>query len=79
MSQKGEAMAEYNHYYVNDNPQADSGDHEVHIDTCLWLTLAKSKTYLGYLTNCKDAMVKAKTIYTKVDGCAYCCKECNKS
>ena len=72
-------MAEFNHYYVNDNSQADSGDYEVHKDGCSWLALAKSKSYLGYFTNCKDAIVKAKTTYNQVDGCAYCCKECNKS
>lgn len=72
-------MAEYNYYYVNNNPQADTGDHEVHKDGCEWLAMAKSKIYLGYFTNCKDAIAKAKTVYARVDGCAYCCKECHKS
>jgi len=79
LSRKGEDMAENNHYYVNDNPQANSGDHEVHKDGCAWLVLAVRKTYLGYFTNCKEAIAKAKTVYAQVDGCAYCCKECHKS
>lgn len=71
-------MPGYKHYFVNDHAQAN-GDHEVHLDGCSWLELAKSKTYLGYLPNCWFAIVKAKTIYIQVDGCAYCCKECHQS
>lgn len=71
-------MTYYQHYFVNDNAQAN-GDHEVHVGTCSWLTLAKSKTYLGYYANCKDAVSKARTIYTNVDGCAYCCSECHRT
>lgn len=76
---KGEAMTGYYHYYVNDNAQLGSGDHEVHRERCSWLAFATSKTYLGYYSNCKDAMAKAMTIYRQSDGCAYCCKECHKS
>lgn len=72
-------MAGYYHYYVNDNPQANSSVHEVHKDGCAWIILAPSKTYLGYFTDCNEAVAKAETIYTQVDGCAYCCKECRKS
>ncbi len=62
-------------YYVNDDSQAVSGYHEVHRNTCLLLALAKSKTYLGYYLNYKDAIAKAKAIYAKVAGCASCCRE----
>lgn len=72
-------MAVFNHYYVNDDPLVISGDHEVHRNTCLSLALARSKTYLGFYADCKDAIEKAKTIYAKVDRCAYCCQEDNKS
>ena len=77
-SQKGEAIMDYEFYYVNDNAQVN-GDHEVHQKSCSWLELAPSKTYLGYYTNCMDAIAKAKTIYNQVDGCVYCCNPCHKS
>ena len=71
-------MAEYSNYYVNDHAQIN-GDHEVHKQSCTWLALAKSKTFLGYYNNCRDAVAKAKTIYAKADGCVDCCPECHKS
>jgi len=66
------------YYYVNDRAQVN-GNHEVHIGSCFWLGLATKKTSLGYFYNCKDAVAKAKTIYSKVDGCKYCCPECHNS
>jgi len=50
-------------YYVNDNAQASSGDHEVHVSTCTWLPLIKSKTPLGNYLSCSGVVAKAKTIY----------------
>ena len=35
------------HYYVNDTPQPESGDHGVHREGCYWLSIAKSTTPLG--------------------------------
>ena len=49
-------------YYVNDNAQSDSGDHEVHVAGCVWLPLIKSKTYLGDYLYCSTAVTKAKEI-----------------
>ena len=66
-------------YYVNDNAQASSGDHEVHVSTCTWLPLIKSKTPLGDYLSCSGAVAKAKTIYASSDGCALCCAACHKS
>lgn len=64
-------------YYVNDNPQPVSRDHEVHKDGCSWLALIVSKTYLGMYDNCRDAVRKARTIYTDSNGCAYCSPTCH--
>lgn len=64
------------HYYVNDNDQP-SGEHEVHKNTCIYFSKIVSKTELGYYTNCREAVLKARTFYTNVDGCAYCCPECH--
>ena len=64
-------------YYVNDNAQADSGDHEVHVRTCPYFHLISSKTCLGEYYSCAPAVAKAKTIYRNSDGCAYCCPACH--
>jgi len=64
------------HYYVNNNDQP-SGEHEVHKEDCSFLKIANSKKYLGYYSNCKDAVKKAKETYTNVDGCYYCCNACH--
>lgn len=63
-------------YYVNDNAQSN-GDHEVHVSTCTYFPLIKSKTYLGEHSSCVPAVAKAKTIYWQSNGCAYCCPACN--
>ncbi len=63
-------------YFVNDNPQSD-GFHEVHESDCSWLALAKSKTRLGYFSNCYKAVSEAKEIYTQSDGCKHCCPDCH--
>jgi hypothetical protein len=65
-------------YSVNDNAQSASGDHEVHVSTCTWFPLIKSKTYLGEYSSCSGAVAKAKTIYASSDGCAIFCSACHK-
>lgn len=62
-------------YYVNDNAQSN-GDHEVHKDGCAYMP-TKNTTYLGDFSSCKDAVKKAKDIYTKSNGCYYCSYECH--
>ena len=64
------------HYYVNDNTQSN-GDHEVHRSDCYWLSLAASKTYLGYFDGCSGAVQKARTIYHQSNGCALCSTSCH--
>lgn len=65
-------------YYVNKNAQSN-GDHEVHKGSCIWLPDVDNRIYLGYFSNCRDAMREAKKYYSDVDGCYYCCEECHKT
>lgn len=64
-------------YYVNTNRQSD-GTHEVHTDGCSHPPLYAHRKDLGKFSSCKEALKKAKESYDKVDGCGYCCPECNK-
>jgi hypothetical protein len=68
------------HYYVNDRAQSypEDGEHEVHTGNCSFLPKTENRTYLGIFTDCKEAIVEAKKIYKKVDGCYYCCEKCHK-
>jgi hypothetical protein len=66
------------HYYVNKHAQAN-GDHEVHKSGCSWMPEPENRIYLGDFTSCYRAVLKAKTIYSSADGCAYCCPDCHKS
>ena len=63
-------------YYVNNNSQPN-GDHEVHVDGCYWLSIAKSVTYLGIHLSCHDAVRKAKQIYWQSNGCKHCSPACH--
>lgn len=65
-------------YYVNKNAQAN-GDHEVHVDTCVYLPLPANRTYLGIYSSCAPAVTQAKTIYRKSNGCYTCCRACHTS
>lgn len=66
-------------YYVNDNAQPISGDHEVHASNCIYISLIKSKTYLGMHGNCADAIREAKKYYIKSNGCSFCAEPCHTS
>ena len=63
-------------YCVNDQPQT-TGEHEVHKESCTHGPSSKNRTYLGYFSNCRDAVAKAKTIHSNVDGCYFCANECH--
>lgn len=65
------------HYYVNDNAQ-DTGEHEVHKDSCIYFSKIVSRTDLGYFSNCHEAVKKASQYYEQVDGCKVCSIECHK-
>ncbi len=64
-------------YCVNKNAQS-TGEHEVHnTDTCSYCPDPSNRLDLGYHSDCKSAVKKAKTYYSKSDGCFYCCKPCH--
>jgi hypothetical protein len=65
-------------YYVNNHAQSN-GDHEVHDETCRYLSSITSKSYLGDFSNCKDAVREAKKTYPTADGCATCSPGCHTS
>jgi len=69
----------YQHYYYNSNID-DKGNHEVHTENCSYLPNIQNRNYIGYETNCQDAIKKAKetTGKSNFDGCYYCCNPCNK-
>jgi hypothetical protein len=66
-------------YYVNNNPQPLSGDHEVHESGCALLALAQNTQYLGNFPSCHGAVATAKLIYLRADGCAFCSRACHGS
>jgi hypothetical protein len=63
-------------YYVNNHAQSN-GDHEVHNETCPYLSSVLSKKYLGDFSSCKDAVMEAKKTYPTADGCATCSPSCH--
>jgi len=63
-------------YIVNRNAQSN-GDHEVHTEHCEHLPDLDNQVPLGSHDSCRPAVVKAKAIYAKSNGCAYCCPDCN--
>lgn len=55
------------------------GDNELHAESCPWLKQVVNKKFLGYFTNCQEAIKEAKKLgYTKADGCIHCCLACHK-
>lgn len=64
-------------YYVNTRAQLN-GDHEVHKENCPWMPDPENKRKLGFFFNCKDAIIEAKKLYPRADGCKHCCPECHK-
>lgn len=67
-----------NSYYVNKNAQSN-GDHEVHKEGCTYMPSYSNRQYLGYFSNCRDAVKEAKKYYDKVNGCYYCSNACHTS
>lgn len=68
-----------NHYYFNNNTD-NKGNHEVHTSDCSYIPAPNNRTYIGYCTDCKDAIIKVKNEYPlkSFDGCYWCCRSCNK-
>ena len=67
-------------YYVNKNaqPYPEDGEHEVHESNCGHLPNMENREWLGYFSNCREALAEARKHYKKVDGCYYCCNSCHK-
>lgn len=65
-------------FCVNRNAQP-TGEHEVHnLDAgCGHLPAPQNQHQLGVFTSCASAVVAAGTIYSNVDGCAYCAPDCH--
>lgn len=64
------------YYYVNKNKQIN-GDHEVHTSDCIYLPREENRIYLGYFSNCRNAVAEAKKYYRQCNGCYYCSRECH--
>ncbi len=65
------------HYYVNTGKDKD-GHNEVHTESCDFLPSVLNREYLGYYSNCKDAVEKAKSNgYKEADGCIHCSRDCH--
>ena len=65
-------------YYVNKNAQSN-GDHEVHTPRCAFLPLPSNRIALGEHSHCMYAVMKARTYFSKVNGCYYCSNACHTS
>ncbi|WP_207637434.1 hypothetical protein [Terrisporobacter glycolicus] len=62
-------------YYFNDFVD-DNSRHEIHAEGCPFLPYYSSRTYIGYLSNCEDALRIAK--YQHPLKSFVCCKSCCK-
>ena len=68
----------YKNYYVNKISTGNPNfNHEVHAEGCVWMPSAANRQDLGCFSSCAEAVRKAKTLYTNVDGCATCCPSCH--
>jgi hypothetical protein len=65
-----------NKYYVNRQAQMN-GDHEVHIEGCVWMPKRENPIFLGEFASCQEAVHAAKSHFSQVNGCYYCCNPCH--
>lgn len=68
----------YKFYYYNKNTDVN-GNHEVHTEHCSYLPDVHNRKLIGYESNCRSAINRAKSETGKYnfDGCYYCCNECH--
>lgn len=67
------------HYYVNNEETRNPClHHEVHTEEHANELRILSKTYLGLFSDCVDAVIQAKKIYSDADGCKICCSPCHE-
>lgn len=76
---------EIGHYILNPQQQGadESNNYEIHnADTCSHLPSTTHQLTLGYFTTCHAALEEAKRRVPKwaerIDGCAWCCPNCNQ-
>lgn len=65
-------------YYVNQNAQ-ENGDHEVHRCGCDWMPAERNRTYVGDFESCEEAILAARKLYPRANGCRHCCQPCHAS
>lgn len=66
-------------YYVVNTKQQPNDDHEVHWDGCNYLPHPSNRHNLGVFDNCHAAVLAAKRIYPKSNGCFHCSRPCHTS
>lgn len=68
-----------NHYHFNKNLD-DKGRHEVHTEQCSYKPATYNQEYIGYYSNCQEAITGAniKYPYKNFDGCYWCSNPCHK-
>jgi len=64
-------------FCVNKNAQPN-GDHEVHVEGAgACMPDLANQVDLGIHPSCFSAVLKAKEIYPRSNGCAFCCTACH--
>ena len=68
-------------YYMNKNPQPQSGDYEVHRMGCPTPAAPENQIHLGAFASCHPAVAEAKRRWPhlahKINGCAHCSPLCH--
>lgn len=68
----------YAHYYYNKSVDSNYR-HEVHTKDCSYIEPLNNRVYIGYYSNCTDAIREAKNKSGKYnfDGCYWCSRNCH--
>lgn len=64
-------------YVVNKNVDKN-GLHEVHEANCSHAPKSENALHIGVFSNCNNALLQARNIYSNVDGCKHCSLPCHK-
>ncbi|MBN9647713.1 hypothetical protein J0L31_12005 [Terrisporobacter glycolicus] len=67
------------HYYFNGTVDKN-GRHEVHAEDCSYLPSPTNRIYIGYFSNCDEAIQRAQITYplNSFDGCYWCSRPCHR-
>jgi len=63
------------YYYFVDKTARENGDHEVHRGGCRECPDDRNRIYIGFFSNCEEALAKASKFFSQVNGCSLCTKE----